>query len=223
MQAGRAGDRETAATGRAGLAFALAAAGFLLLFRFEGLGPLDFWWGMASLAGGLCVLAARFDRGLAPRLRDDLRAATLRKIARGALSAAVLYAVFAAGNAAARALAARAGADIDAVYRLRELASTPRIVLLMALVIGPGEEVFWRGFLQERLAARWGPRAGLALAAAGYTAVHVTSANLLLVVAAAVCGLFWGWLYLRFRSVLLNAVSHALWDVTVFVLLPLGG
>jgi uncharacterized protein len=42
----------------------------------------------------------------------------------------------------------------------------------------------------------------------------------MLVLAAAACGLFWGFLYLRFKSVLLTAVSHALWDLTVFILIP---
>jgi hypothetical protein len=42
----------------------------------------------------------------------------------------------------------------------------------------------------------------------------------MLILAAAVCGVFWGWLYLRFRSPLLNVVSHAVWDLLVFVILP---
>ena len=32
--------------------------------------------------------------------------------------------------------------------------------------------------------------------------------------------LFWGWLYLRFRSPVLNIVSHTLWDLAVFVVFP---
>jgi hypothetical protein len=42
----------------------------------------------------------------------------------------------------------------------------------------------------------------------------------MLVLAAAVCGLFWGVLYLRTGSILLVAVSHTLWDIAVFVLFP---
>jgi membrane protease YdiL (CAAX protease family) len=42
----------------------------------------------------------------------------------------------------------------------------------------------------------------------------------MLILAAAVCGVFWGGLYLRFRSPLLNIVSHTLWDLLVFVILP---
>ena len=40
-------------------------------------------------------------------------------------------------------------------------------------------------------------------------------------VAAAVCGLFWGLLYLREGSLVPVMISHALWDVMTFVLFPL--
>ncbi len=53
-----------------------------------------------------------------------------------------------------------------------------------------------------------------------YTAVHLASGNIMLVLAAAVCGVFWGWLYLRYRSPVLNIVSHTLWDLAVFVVFP---
>jgi hypothetical protein len=42
----------------------------------------------------------------------------------------------------------------------------------------------------------------------------------MLVAAAGVCGIFWGWLYLAFRSPILNVVSHTAWDLLVFVVLP---
>ena len=95
-----------------------------------------------------------------------------------------------------------------------------RIVLLIAVLIGPGEELFWRGFFQENAGARIGRRAGFVLASLLYTSVHLASGNIMLILAAAVCGVFWGWLYLRFRSPLLNVVSHTVWDLLVFVILP---
>ena len=64
------------------------------------------------------------------------------------------------------------------------------------------------------------PAYGFALTALLYTAVHLSSGNIMLVLAAAVCGVFWGWLYLRFRSPILNIVSHTLWDLAVFVVFP---
>jgi membrane protease YdiL (CAAX protease family) len=41
-----------------------------------------------------------------------------------------------------------------------------------------------------------------------------------LLAAAALCGLFWGAMLLRYRSVWPGLISHALWDVAAFVLFP---
>lgn len=95
------------------------------------------------------------------------------------------------------------------------------MTLLILLLIGPGEEFFWRGFIQRRWQNRFGPLAGWVLASALYSLVHLGSGNVMLVLAALVCGLFWGGLYLRCRSLLSVAVSHALWDILIFVLFPL--
>ena len=53
-----------------------------------------------------------------------------------------------------------------------------------------------------------------------YTAVHIATGNMVLVFAALVCGLFWGWLYMKYRSMIINVISHTVWDVGVFILLP---
>ena len=42
----------------------------------------------------------------------------------------------------------------------------------------------------------------------------------MLVLAAMVCGIFWGLLYLRFESPLINMVSHTVWDIAVFIVFP---
>ena len=208
-----------AAAALAGVA-ALVAVLFALLFSFRRLGPLDFWWGMAlniALAGGLGFAA---DRGYAARLRADLKSGLARKVGLGLVSAVLLYGVFAVGKLAALRIFPFAASGIASVYGLKAGADTARIVLLMGLVIGPGEEVVWRGFLQENLGRRFGRVAGFALTALAYALVHASSGNTMLVLAAAVCGLFWGGLYMRFRSPLLNIVSHTVWDLLIFIVLP---
>jgi hypothetical protein len=209
--------REPLAVGAAG---AVAAALFIALFRFRRIGPLDFWaWLAANIVVAL-ALAFAVDRGYARRLAADLRTGAVRKIVLGLASAAALYGVFAVGRLAALRLFPFAAGDIAAVYGLRAGVALPRVVLLIGLIIGPGEELFWRAFFQERTGATTRPIAGFVLTVLLYTAVHMASGNLMLVLAAAVCGLFWGALYLRFRSPLLNVVSHTLWDLAVFVVFP---
>ncbi len=204
-----------------GAAGALAAFLFIALFRLRRLGPLDFWSWLAFNIVLVGAVAFLIDRGYAARLRRDAGSGLLRKAALGVASAVVLYAVFAAGRVLATRLFPFAGTEIAGVYALR--AGTPllRVGLLIGLVIGPGEELFWRGFFQEWTGATTSRTYGFLLTVFLYTAVHVASGNVMLIAAAAICGLFWGWLYLRFRSPVLNMISHTVWDLLVFVVFPL--
>jgi len=199
---------------------AVAAVLFMALFRLERLGPLDFWAGLASSIVIVVALGFAVDRGYGTRVREDLRSGLLRKVGIGVVSAIALYAVFAVGRAAALELFPFASEGIGRVYALRSGTPLFRIVLLIAFIIGPGEELFWRGFFQENAGAGPGRAAGFILASLLYTSVHLASGNIMLVLAAAVCGVFWGWLYMRYRSPLLNVVSHTVWDLLVFIIFP---
>jgi membrane protease YdiL (CAAX protease family) len=203
-----------------GAAGAFAAILFIALFRFRRLGPLDFWAWLTLNIAIVVALSFALDGGYAARLRLDLRSGILRKAAIGIASAVALYAVFAVGRIVALRIFPFAGAGIGNVYALRAGVPLLRASLLIGLVIGPGEELFWHGFFQERTAATTSRAFGFALTALLYTGVHLASGNVMLILAAAVCGVFWGWLYLRFRSPLLNIVSHTLWDLLVFVIFP---
>lgn len=200
---------------------ALAALLFVPLFLAQGRGGgPDFWWWLSfNIVLGTAAGAWR-NRAFFERLRSDLSGETARKLGLGLLSAVFLYFFFAAGNGISRLLFSWAGGGIDGVYAFKGGASGLRIGLLMVLVIGPGEELLWRALLQDGLSARYGRLRGFLLATALYTGVHLFSFNPMLIAAAAVCGAFWGLLYLRFRSPLLNIVSHTLWDIGVFLLFP---
>jgi membrane protease YdiL (CAAX protease family) len=205
-----------------GLGF-LAAVLFLALFRLQGVGPpLDFWWGMAGNITLLVGLTFALDRPGFFLVLTDLRSRPWKKITSGIASALVLYLIFYAAGSVLRAALPFASSGIAGVYAFRRGASTLRIALLMALVIGPGEELFWRCYLQRHWQSRIGARTGWLAAAALYGLVHLSSGNILLVLAALACGLFWGALYLRYRSPLLNMVSHTLWDILIFLAFPLG-
>ena len=95
------------------------------------------------------------------------------------------------------------------------------IAILLLLIIGPAEEIFWRGFVQRRLMLRFGSNIGFIAATVCYALVHIWSFNFMLVMAALVVGLCWGLTY-RFFPRLLPAliVSHAVWDACAFVIFP---
>lgn len=198
----------------------LAIVLFVPLFITRGLGPIDFWWWMSANLVILIVIVAFLDPTWVQAMRHDLAGNIPFKIGMGVLSALLLYGVFFVGNSLSRNIFSFAGSGIQDVYAFKMGASKYRIAILMIFIIGPGEELFWRGFLQRSLQNSAGKYAGFYLTSGLYTFVHLASGNIMLVLAAGVCGLFWGYLYLRHGSVTLNVVSHTLWDVTVFLWLP---
>ncbi len=195
----------------------LAAAGlWCLLFAPWLHAGIGFWPGMTIASGALAAWAATLERGrLSARLR--LRPG---HVAIGLASAAVLYGVFWIGGAASRAILPFAGDEIAAVYGRRGTTSPVVIGALLLAWIGPAEEIFWRGFVQHRLAARWGDLRGWLAAGLIYGAVHLWAGNAMLFLAALLCGLFWGAIYWRWRSLWPGIVSHAVWDVMIFVVAP---
>jgi membrane protease YdiL (CAAX protease family) len=156
-------------------------------------------------------------------LFEDFHEGLLKKLGLGIISAGLLYAVFFMGNEVSRKIFPFVGSDISNIYSFKQNASVLRIIWLMIFFIGPGEELFWRGYLQRHWQTRFGKIQGFVFASVLYALVHVASGNMMLVLSAGVCGLFWGFLYLRFRSVLLICVSHTLWDLMIFVFFTLGG
>jgi hypothetical protein len=196
---------------------------FVPLFVFRNLWVLDFWWWMSLNLTVVVSLSLLRDRTFRRELALDWSSRKGRKIFWGVVSAAVLYLVFFVGNILVREVFHFAPQDIRSVYGFKGDASPLRIALLMVLFIGPGEELFWRGFIQGNLSALMGRTNGFLLAVLFYTLIHVATGNLILILAALTGGLFWGWLYMRHQSMLLNMVSHIVWDITVFLLFPFGG
>lgn len=193
---------------------------FVIMFIFKQVEGFDFWYWMSSNLLILLSLVFMLDKSNGQELRDDLSEKILQKVFIGIVAAIALFAVFYVGNILIRLMFEMAGEGIENVYSFKQEAAPLRIGLLMLLIIGPGEELFWRGYLQRRLGLKFGKMSGFILATVLYTAVHIATGNLVLVLAALICGLFWGWLYMRYKSMTINVISHTVWDIGVFLLLP---
>jgi CAAX protease family protein len=194
-----------------GAALAAAYAAFAATFR----GPKTKFWQRMTLTGlslGSLALAAE------PELRRTrIRP---RDVALGLGSAAALYGVFQVGDRMARRVMPRGGAEIDEMYALQHLRPKAEVAARLALVIGPAEELFWRGFLQRRVAERTGRWTGAAAAAAAYGGAHLVTANLTLTGAAAVAGASWSALAAAGMPMGALIVSHVAWDIWIFLLAP---
>jgi membrane protease YdiL (CAAX protease family) len=197
--------------------FTLAAVGFFLLFSPWTKPHIPFWAVMALTTGLLAVLSLYLDRS---RLRT-VYVFKAWHIPAGLASAFLLYAVFWIGHFISTRIFPFADDQINSIYAIRSEQNLWVIALLLAFVIAPAEEIFWRGFLQRRLSHRYGVIFGFILATLGYVLVHVWSFNFMLIAAAAICGGFWGLLFAFTRSLWPAIISHIVWDITIFLLLPI--
>ena len=139
----------------------------------------------------------------------------------GILSAAVLYFLFFLGNSLAPYFISGAPGQVGGIYSLGEGSSRILVFLLLLLITGPGEEIFWRGFLQQQLMKKTGRSRGYLFTTAVYAGVHVFSGNLILILAALVAGAFWGALYLWKRDLWVQITSHSLWSAFIFAVFPI--
>ncbi len=196
---------------------------FFPLFMIQEIGPLDFWWWFTLVIIIMCALIFLLDKPYLSRIVEDFQNDTSLKILYGFISATVLYWFFYGGNLISLRLFKFAGSGIAQIYQFKEGGSTLKIVLLMIFIIGPGEELLWRGFIQDKYSKKIGKHTGFLITALLYGSVHTGSLNPMLVTAAFFCGLFWGSLYMWKRSILLNTASHILWDLGVFIIFPFSG
>ena len=141
----------------------------------------------------------------------------------GLFSAGVLYWVFFLGHHLAPYILPSAKTQVGGIYFLGEGTSKVLIFLLLFFITGPGEEIFWRGFLQDHLMKKWGDLRGFVVASLIYAGVHVFSFNLMLILAALVAGAFWGLLYLWKRDLWVQIISHSAWSAVIFAVAPIQG
>jgi uncharacterized protein len=198
------------------------ACGAAMVFWFFLFSPwtaqiFNFW---ATLTAAAFFLAGIFLFGQRGRYAELL---TFRfsDIIVGLISAALLYGIFYAGFYLISDVLTFGRGQVSRIYEIRAGAD-PRIVgALLFFIIGPAEALFWQGFVQQRLGRRYGVKAAYVITVLIYSAVHLWACNVSLLLAAMVCGLFWGYMFLRSKRLWPVIISHAAWDVVIFVIRPI--
>lgn len=201
------------------LVFTIVLAAVLWAVMFSPLTApyVNFWWMMTASALMLSILSTCFNRGWWHAVRFGWG-----EVLAGVGIAAALWGIFWAGDKVSSWLFDFARPQVNLIYGMKEGESLWLLSLLMLVLIGPAEEIFWRGYVQRTLSARWSPDAGFVVTTLVYALVHAASCNFMLVMAALVAGVVWGGLYRLFpRRLGAIIVSHAVWDVAVFVWFPI--
>jgi uncharacterized protein len=190
-----------------------AQAAFAATFR----GPRSRFWSRMTYTGlGLGSLAVATSRP-ARRVRIGPKEVVL-----GLVSAGTLYVTFKIGDVFARRFVPGGDAQIRDIYTLRTLRPKPEIATRLATIVGPAEELFWRGLVQDALMARYGRWTGAAMAAMAYGGVHVITGNFTLFGAAGIAGAHWCTLYAAGVPLGALVVSHVAWDIWIFLVQPTG-
>lgn len=197
------------------IGFAIFAA-FLLWFISFGLRWFNFWFSLPLSVCFLTLLAWYWGRPLFSS--SDM---FNKNIFWGLSSAAFLYIAFALGNFLSSLLFDFAPSQIQGIYSMQEQAPIAVITLLLVFVTSPGEEIFWRGFVQRNLMTKLGNVWGWLLTSAIYSAVHISSLNFMLVMAALVAGLTWGFVFMYKKSLMAVIISHIVWTIAIFILAPI--
>ena len=178
---------------------------------------VNFWWTMTASACVLSLMATLFAPGWWRNVRI-----TPREVVLGVAIAAALWGVFWVGDKLSQLMFDFARPQVDTIYGMKEGESPWLLTALMLFLIGPAEEIYWRGYVQKSLSARWNPNIGFAVTTLIYALVHAGSLNFMLVMAALVAGLVWGLLYRFFpEHFAAIIISHAVWDVAVFIWFPI--
>ena len=176
------------------------------------------FWIMMTCSG---LILTTYSTWANPAWMKDVRF-DFSNIAIGVLLAAALWVVFWLGEFFSTILFDFARPQVDMIYGMKEGENPWVLTALMLSIIGPAEEIFWRGYLQKNFTERWNPDVAFAVTTLMYSLVHISKFNFMLIMAAMVAGIVWGLAY-RFFPEKLGAIiiSHALWDCAVFIWFPI--
>ncbi|MDE1847010.1 MAG: CPBP family intramembrane metalloprotease [Candidatus Micrarchaeota archaeon] len=143
----------------------------------------------------------------------------LQTILAGIIFAVALYLIFYFGYFASSAMGLKG--SVANVYAMLYSQSNRLLLVVSLAFIGLFEEIYWRGGVQgfasktKRFSAfPW------VISTAYYTAVHLSTLNPILVVAAFVVGLSTSLIANRY-GIISSAISHIIWIEAVVVFLPI--
>lgn len=93
--------------------------------------------------------------------------------------------------------------------------------LLLIFIVSAGEEMFWRGYVQQQLKRYTSPFWAVVITALLFSLALAISGFIPGAIAAIVAGLLWGALYEWKKSLPLIIVSHVVFTLLLFLVLPL--
>lgn len=118
-----------------------------------------------------------------------------------------------------------AASNTGATTALQNPGIIPYLIPLQLLLIGPGEELLFRGILQRRLRERFDAWPAIVLASLAFAPAHLLalsggpSAVLVSVGVLFVPSVVFGYLYEKTQNIVVPALTHGLYNATLFTLM----
>ncbi|MDV3277339.1 MAG: CPBP family glutamic-type intramembrane protease [Nitrososphaerales archaeon] len=173
----------------------------------------------AAFVSTTCMILGAFASGGF----SSLFAPRVKTIALGLGTAALLYAIFFAGNLGIQQLhpLGIGSSSEGSIYALIASPGNPLPLQVGVLLFDTlGYESFFRGTLQRRLQTRVGVLSPFAVAAID-SGVHLLTLNPLWVVTTFIADSVWGLTYSYARDLSSSMTSHFVWDIAIFILFPI--
>lgn len=138
----------------------------------------------------------------------------------GVISGVTLFGLFYLGNILLHMMDLPLKGSVAKLYKQMSPTQIWQYIVLFLIII-PGEEIFWRGYILKRLLGRMKILPSILLSTLLYTSVNIYSGSSHLILASIIAGLVWSSLYVWKKSIPLLIVSHLVFDLFLLVLFPL--
>ena len=178
----------------------------------------QYFWILFPITMTLLSYIARKNCNMIKRFRNTF---TVKDAMLGIISGAILYLLFFCSYILIKSVFPLLLQYIEELYELVG-PSQPWQYLLLIFIIIPGEEIFWRGFVQNKLSilvsSDWSK---IMLASGLYGIAHIWTGNIMLISAALTGGLFWGLLLYWKKNIGIVILSHYTFNLFLLILFPL--
>lgn len=176
--------------------------------------PGPFWTSFTILFILLIVYAALFER-------IDWKLPNRRQVALSILSGIGLYFLFFLGKYLALYFIPSLLVGLENFYIYAKPSKLWHYFSLFFVVI-IGEELFWRGFILQRLLKTGlSPKNAIVFAALFYTSANLYAGSILLLLATFTAGIVWSHLYYKTNNIWTVFLSHIVFDGLLLMIFPL--
>ncbi|MDR4886899.1 type II CAAX endopeptidase family protein [Fredinandcohnia sp. QZ13] len=185
-----------------------------ILLAISFLSDLPFWIMFTISFFLLSIAAIRYGK-------FDTKTISITNLAFAILSGLLMYGLFFTGKISSELLFPNVLTDVSALYMKVQPQLTWHYMVLFLIII-PGEELFWRGFIQKKVEDHFENKLlVIVISSLLYMSANLYTFNPLFLLATFAGGVVWGTLYMWNRNILLTILSHLVFNLFFLVLFPI--